>query len=183
MISATKCNYLSLTGSAFRQGWTLGQILFNTFNKDLDDGMDCLHSRFLSDTKLGGTTVTLKGSAAIWKDLCILDKRADGNLIKFNTGKCNVLRQVWNSFTGQDGHQLSKKQFCRKAPGSPVGQVACESAACPCLLLKVQSGRARGKGYMLKHREFPLGIKNNFFTMQAVKHWNKGPEILWNLYP
>lgn len=64
--------------------------------------MDCTHSKSVSDTKLEGTAVTLEGRAATQQDLCILDKWADGNLIKFNKGKCKVLCQGWNNFTQQD---------------------------------------------------------------------------------
>lgn len=63
--------------------------------------MDCTHSKFVSDTKPGGTAVTLDGRAAIQKDLCIQDKWADRNLIKFNKGKCKVLCQGRNNFTQQ----------------------------------------------------------------------------------
>lgn len=63
--------------------------------------MDCMHSKFVRDTKLGGMTVTLEARAALQKDLCILDKWADGNLIKFNKGKCKGLCQVWHNFTQQ----------------------------------------------------------------------------------
>lgn len=62
--------------------------------------MDCMHSKFMSDTKL-------EGRAAIQKDLCILDKRAVGNLIKSNKGKWKVLCEGWNNFIQQDRLEAS----------------------------------------------------------------------------
>jgi len=92
----------------YQHGWRLGPILVNTFNEDLDDGMDCTGNKFVSDTRLGhtavtlgGTAVTLEGRAPTQEDLCILDKRAHGDFRKFNKGKCRVLCQAWNNFTQQ----------------------------------------------------------------------------------
>lgn len=35
--------------------------------------------------------------------------------------------------------------------------------------------RIRGNGHKLTHGKFYLNIKENFFTVQVVSHWNKLP--------
>lgn len=69
--------------------------------------MDCMQSKFVSGTKLEGMAVTLEGRAAIQKELCVLDKRAIGNLINSNKGKWKVLCQGWSNFMQQDRLEAS----------------------------------------------------------------------------
>ena len=65
-----------------------GPVLFNAVINDLDDGTECSLIKLANDRKLGGAVDTLESRAAMQKDLVRLEKRADGNLMKFNKGKC-----------------------------------------------------------------------------------------------
>ncbi|KAK4806182.1 hypothetical protein QYF61_001105, partial [Mycteria americana] len=65
-----------------------GKILIN----DLDDEAEYILRKVFADgTKLGGVADRPEGGAAIQRDLDRLEKWADGNLMKFNKGKCQVL--------------------------------------------------------------------------------------------
>lgn len=51
------------------------------------DGSECTLSKVADDTKPEGPADTSEGCAAIQRDLNMPEKRADGDLMKFNAGK------------------------------------------------------------------------------------------------
>lgn len=72
------------------------------FVKDLDSVIECILSKLMGNTKLGGVVGVLKGKVAI-QGTSMYKKRAERNLIKFNETKCQVLQLEWKSSLQQYG--------------------------------------------------------------------------------
>ena len=78
--------------SGVLQGLVLGPVLFNIFISDIDDGIECILSKFMDDTKLSSADSTLEGKPSRGPG------QAGGvhvNLIRFN--KCRVLHLGWGN--------------------------------------------------------------------------------------
>ena len=70
------------------RGLSWGAVLFTIFVNDIESRIRSTPSRFGGDTKLAGSVDMLAGRDAIQRDLDMLKKWAQDNIIRFNKAKC-----------------------------------------------------------------------------------------------
>ncbi|GAB0176182.1 cAMP-dependent protein kinase inhibitor alpha [Grus japonensis] len=77
--------------SGVPQGSVLRPVVFDNFVGNMDNGIECILSKFADDTKLCGGVDMLEGRDSIQRDLDRLERWACANRMKFNKAKWKVL--------------------------------------------------------------------------------------------
>ncbi|PKU42337.1 rna-directed dna polymerase from mobile element jockey- hypothetical protein [Limosa lapponica baueri] len=126
------------------QGPILSLLLFNIFVSDMDNGIECMVSKFANDTKLQGAVNTLEGRDAIQRDLGRLETWACANLTRFNKAKCKVPHVGWGN--PKHKYRLGRKCIERSSEEKDLGMFVDEklNMTCQCPLAAQKANRMPG---------------------------------------